>query len=476
MKQLLLLSILLSSVISNSQTTHQVCVEDPPSTTCPGKTGTFTPGNLVIQQGDMIEFTTTTVLLGGYTGTYHNIEFTGSSANNVDLFVSSTVFPPSAQVTSITTPPFNTPGVFPMECTNFAHCLLSEYPCTGYTVTVLASCTVNADFTASATDICSGTTVNFTNTSTGAVSYTWKINEFPFSTSTNAVQNFGASGSFDIELIANDGAGCLDSTTVTINVTQAANAGTDESNTFCNVNDSINLNTMVTGDAGGSWNETTSSGQFNNTTGYFNYTGLTAGDYDFDHVILGTGVCPNDTATMTITVNQEPGLTLNVTNTNLATSDSAYIDFTPNGVLPGANWLWNFCDGNFDNPQTPFYYSWGSGGDFCVCVEINNYNGCTQVFCDSSITVWDDAGTNELNALEFNIYPNPADGAFTIDLTKITGKVEIKMYDMAQRLVYTETTSGGGNVFVDAKEMATGRYFIEITAMDQRNTIPVVLK
>jgi hypothetical protein len=105
MKQLLLLAAIAVSFVSNAQTTHAVCVEEPASTTCPGKTGTFTPGNLVIQQGDMIEFTTTTVLLGGYSGTNHTIEFTGSAANNVTLPVSSTVFPPSAQVTTVTTPP-----------------------------------------------------------------------------------------------------------------------------------------------------------------------------------------------------------------------------------------------------------------------------------------------------------------------------------------------------------------------------------
>jgi hypothetical protein len=476
MKQLLLLAAIAVSFVSNAQTTHAVCVEEPASTTCPGKTGTFTPGNLVIQQGDMIEFTTTTVLLGGYSGTNHTIEFTGSAANNVTLPVSSTVFPPSAQVTTVTTPPFNTPGVFPMECTNFNHCILSEYACTGYTVTVLANCSVTADFTASATNICSGTTVDFTNTSTGATNYTWKINEFAFSNSTDAAQNFSAPGSFDIELVADDGAGCEDSLTITIDVTAAADAGTDESNSFCNVNDSIDLNTMMTGDAGGTWAETTSSGQFNATTAYFNYTDLTPGDYYFDYVIAGTSPCPNDTAEMMITVNQQPNVALNITNTNLATSDSAYIDFTPSGVLTGANWVWSFCDGNLDNPQTPFYYSWSTGGNFCVCVEINNYNGCVEEFCDSSIVVFDDAGNEELTPLDFRIYPNPAENMFNLDLSKVSGTVELRMFDMSQKIVYSETTSGGNTAQIEVKNFESGKYFVEISAQGQRYLIPVMIR
>lgn len=477
MKQLFLLSLITLSLSGLSQTIHQVCVTELDAGTCGATTTVFTPGNLTIQQGDMIQFTTHFVALTGYPGSTHDIQFAGSSANNVLLPVSSDIL---NQVTTVTTPPFTSAGVFPMECVDGNHCFMADFltgwSCTGYSVTVTSSCSVTADFTASATNICAGTTVNFTNASSGATSYTWKINEFPFSTSTNAVQNFGAGGSFDIELIADDGAGCLDSTTVTINVTDAADAGTDESNTFCNVNDSIDLNTMVTGDAGGSWAETTSSGQFNSTTGYFDYTGLAAGDYYFDYVILGTSPCPNDTAVMMITINQEPGLTLNVTNTNLATSDSAHIDFTPSGVLTGANWLWNFCDGNFDNPQTPFYYSWSSAGDFCVCVEINNYNGCTEVFCDSSIVVWDDAGNEEFSGLDFRIYPNPADDAFTIDLTKLSGNVSVTMFNAAQQQVFEQNTAGGSNVEVNVEHLAPGKYFVQIISDDQKYLVPVMIR
>jgi hypothetical protein len=460
-----------------SQTTHQVCLECPASTTCSGKTGSFTPGNLILQQGDMIQFTTTTVLLGGYTGTDHNIEFSGYPANNVNLFVSSTLIPVSAQTTTVTTPPFNTPGVYPMECTNFAHCLLAEYPCPGsYTVTVQASCSVTADFSPSATDICEGTIVNFANASTGATSYEWKINEIPFSTATDAVQSFGAAGSFDIELIADDGAGCLDSMTVTIDVTAAADAGTDESNSFCNIEDSINLNSMVTGDAGGAWTETSSSGQFNATSGVFEYTDLTADDYYFDYVILGTGVCPNDTAEMMITVNQEPGLSLTVTNTTLLASDSVYVDFTPSGVLTGANWVWNFCDGNLDNSQTAFYYSWDAGGNYCVCVDINNYNGCVATICDSTIQVTDDAGLEGFDLSKIGIYPNPTDGEFTINLTEITDEVVINIFDSQQKIVLSQQTAGGSNVVINSKDFEAGTYFVEVKSGDQRGLVPVIFK
>lgn len=120
-----------------SQTTHQVCVTEVAATgnSCTHTT-IFTPANLTINVGDQIQFTTFMVALTGYNG-IHDIQFNGSAANNVMLPISTNILSP---ITTITTPAFNTPGVFDMECKDANHCfiadLMSGWSCTGYSVTV----------------------------------------------------------------------------------------------------------------------------------------------------------------------------------------------------------------------------------------------------------------------------------------------------------------------------------------------------
>lgn len=139
MKKLILsLSILLTASTMFGQVTHQVCVTEVQATGGNSCTNTsiFTPANLTINVGDKIQFTTFMVALTGYNGT-HDIQFTGSAANNVLLPISTNIL---NQVTTVTTPAFNIPGTFPMECVDGNHCFIADlmqgWPCTGYSVTV----------------------------------------------------------------------------------------------------------------------------------------------------------------------------------------------------------------------------------------------------------------------------------------------------------------------------------------------------
>ncbi len=139
MKKLILsLFILCIGSIVFGQTTHQVCVTEVQATGGNACTNTaiFTPANLTINVGDNIQFTTFMVALSGYNG-IHDIQFSGSTANNVMLPISTNVL---SQVTTVTTPAFNTPGTFPLECKNSNHCFIADlmqgWSCTAYSVTV----------------------------------------------------------------------------------------------------------------------------------------------------------------------------------------------------------------------------------------------------------------------------------------------------------------------------------------------------
>lgn len=138
-KSLLSLLFITSVAFAFSQTTHQVCVSEVSNAPCSNNNGIFTPANLNIAVGDNIQFTTYFMgISGGYDGSNHQIRFNGSSPQDVILPISSSIL---NQVTTVTTPAFNTPGVYSMECVNSAHCFnfaqtLEGWACTGYSVTV----------------------------------------------------------------------------------------------------------------------------------------------------------------------------------------------------------------------------------------------------------------------------------------------------------------------------------------------------
>lgn len=99
------------------------------------------------------------------------------------------------------------------------------------------TCTVDAAFTSNPTSpVCAGTTVNFTNTSTNATTYKWKVNGTQFATTTNASYSFNTAGSFTIRLVAIDGS-CSDSTetsfTVNATVTPSVTIVNNQPNAVC---------------------------------------------------------------------------------------------------------------------------------------------------------------------------------------------------------------------------------------------------
>ena len=81
--------------------------------------------------------------------------------------------------------------------TTTRHSLLESNGC-------LTPCTapVVSDFTASATIVSAGQTVNFTNTSENATIFQWAVNGTPFSSATNAIYTFTIPGTYTVTLLA----------------------------------------------------------------------------------------------------------------------------------------------------------------------------------------------------------------------------------------------------------------------------------
>ncbi|MBL7784289.1 MAG: M4 family metallopeptidase [Chitinophagales bacterium] len=104
----------------------------------------------------------------------------------------------------------------------------------------IQGCNVIASFSSdSGTTVCVPSTINFTNTSTGATAYNWSLNGTAQSTATNFSYLFNNAGIYTIQLTASNG-NCSDTYTQTITVQAAANAA------FTHTESDLTLSTFAT--------------------------------------------------------------------------------------------------------------------------------------------------------------------------------------------------------------------------------------
>lgn len=366
---------MLMGFYGNAQTVHQVCISEVLSSGACGANapGVFVPGNLTIQVGDQIQFTTYFVQLGGYSGT-HDIQFTGSPANNVMLPISTNILSP---ITTVTTPPFTTPGTFNMFCANQSHCeiaeLVSGLSCTGYSVTVVGNqppCDVDADFQASATTVCQGDTVFLTNASQNANAYQWSLDNTIFSNDPNPFVILTDEGSFDLKLVAGD------------------------------------------------------------------------------------GTC-EDSLSISLTVNQTPTAIIAIQPSNeLTIGQELSVSFAPDNFASNATFEWDFCDGPTAAHTNDFTVSWNQEGTFCLCVTIDNQNGCILEQCHPEAINVSDEPTNSLEESLKNtimIFPNPSNG--NIQLKNIPdGAESIVLFDMNGKRISASETWSNGNLDLQIKD------------------------
>ena len=190
---------------------------------------------------------------------------------------------------------------------------------------------ITMSFTPGATTINIGSTLTFTNTSTisgvNNYSYSWQVDNVPFSTSsTSASYTFLSLGTFDVSLeAANGDPWCPDSTSTQITVVCPVTAGVTADVVMINPGDDVNF----TGTASGPGTLTTQwylDGVAITQPASFLYNFATAGTYTMQYVV-SNGWCA-DTAAVVIQV----GNCLNRRRSIWHFGNYAAIDF--NGAMP----------------------------------------------------------------------------------------------------------------------------------------------
>jgi len=233
---------------------------------------------------------------------------------------------------------------------------------------------VISSFVPDTNEACIGTSIGFTNYSENAQSYIWDFDDGSLvDTNTNPTHTFMAGGTYIVTLYAIDSTSCnvADSFSVSIEIIDLPNAGNDALLSMCPGGSSISLFDSLGGapDTVGTWLPLLPAGFL----GSFDPNTDTAGVYEY--IALG-GVCPNDTAGITITFipmpdpgnNGSASLCENSPDTNLFLFLGGSPD--PGGtwspVLSGGAGLFNPA---LDTAGTYVYTHSGAGG--CPPISAN---------------------------------------------------------------------------------------------------------
>jgi len=238
--------------------------------------------------------------------------------------------------------------------------------------------------------ICLGNSVQYTSTVSGG---SWSSdNTTVVSINANSGIAYGVQvGTTSIKYIIFGSGGCpSDTANWTVTVTAPPSAGTLNGNQSLCVGSTDTYTSTV---QGGSWSSSnTSVATVNATTGLV--TALVVGASTITYTVIGTGGCPNATATRTVTVNPKPAtptITLSVTADTLFSS-----------IPSGVQWSRN---GQYISPPGPFLAINQNGVYRAVVVGAN---GCVS---DSSNAI--NVTNVSVSSFEFNdlnVFPNPSSG------------------------------------------------------------------
>lgn len=278
---------------------------------------------------------------------------------------------------------YSTPGTY-----NVTHIVSSNNGCAD---TITQAITVYNNPTASFThqNVCLGSAINFTNTSTVNApdvisSYLWAFGDgSPTSNATNPSHTYTNPGNYNVTLIATTANNCSNVGNITVSVYDPPTVNFTFNNA-CENNPVSFTNTTsnpTNGNLGTfSWNF--GDGSPLNTSD-FNplHTYATAGTYTVTLIANSSNLGCADTLQQTIDIYPSPNAQFNFSNECLGTP----ISFTDQSI--GADsYNWNFGDNSTSSQQNP-QHNYASSGNFVVTLTVTSANGCIDT-SSQTITVY----------------------------------------------------------------------------------------
>lgn len=353
-----------------------------------------------------------------------------------------------------------TPGTYVVTVFDSANCIHYD--------TIVVSSSNSLQAFAGFDDTACDTNHNMAATISAGANGTWtqlsgpSVVQFADSTDKNTAVSFGAAGNYSLIWTGSSGP-CSISDTVDIEVSNAAYADAGPDQVVCN---SAALLNAVTPDSGTAvWSVLSGGGSLiNSILPNSGVTNLSPGNNLFLWTVTDGNCQVGDTAAMFYQLPVVAGFSTNGNNMTVNFTDTS----------ANANeWHWDFGDGDSSSAQSPSH-TYTSNGSWVVCLHVTNECG-TDSTCKEIMIPF--VGLDPLiEALRFDIYPNPNSGNF-----HIKGEVEkgmdlsLKITDVLGRTIKQKELGWNAGEFdeeVQIKE--AGMYFISIGDAS-RNAIRTVI-
>lgn len=270
----------------------------------------------------------------------------------------------------------NTKYVYPL-CNNYMPTLIvtSDSGCVStLTDTIVVYCKPTATF--SVNNVCTYQAATFTNTSNGAISFSW---DFDYNTGTDntsfAPTHFYQPGVYNVQLIANSTFGCADTIAHSVTIYSKPTAGFT-SNSAC-LGSAINFSDLSTINGGTitGWSWDSGDGSPLNTTQASSHTYTTPGTFPAVLIATSDNGC-KDTVTKNVKVHPLPNPLFSATNV----CDGASMQFNNSSTIPSTDTLqsysWNFGDNSpLNSNQNPSHLYSGAGAYTIKLQAVSNF-GC----------------------------------------------------------------------------------------------------
>lgn len=203
------------------------------------------------------------------------------------------------------------------------------------------------------------------------------------------------------------------------------------------------------------------------------YSGNGVSGGSFDPSVAGAGIanvlytyvdangCTNSTVE-TITVLDAPTAQFSLPFADLCLNAAPYA-FTE-GSPAGGTYTGTGVTGGVFDPSTAGIGSW------VITYSVTDAtNGCTGT-TSTVLQVTSCAGLNENGSINYSIFPNPAEGSFSIVSEVEFDRIELK--DLNGRVI----RSISSNELIDVSELSAGVYIVEMNYLGERYTERIVIK
>ena len=157
------------------------------------------------------------------------------------------------------------------------------------------------------------------------------------------------------------------------------------------------------------------------------------------------------------------------------------VNFTDYSTGDIISWSWEFPGGDPETSteQNPVV-TYNEAGIFDVTLTVSDGTNTNTYMREEYITVNTMTGIENPLALDLNIYPNPSDGLFNLELTsEMEEKINIKVINSLSSVVFEKNNIFVNGIYkttVDLSELHKGLYFLVIENYQGRTVNRIIIR